>query len=123
MRRAPRAAGAALVFLALALAKPESILRVVTPFLGGPEAAKYELYLLAGEAHKRMGDYAKAVEVLDRAVSHYGVNAVLLNVLGDAHAGMGKWDQALAAYERSLELSGDQPEIRKRVEALKKKRP
>lgn len=107
----------------LALDEPAAILRVVTPFLSRAEAAKYELYLLAGEAHKRTGSYAEAVEVLDRAVSHYGVNALLLNSIGDSYAGMGQRDQALAAYERSLQLSADQPEIRKKVEALKKKRP
>lgn len=107
----------------LALDEPEAVLRVVAPFLGGPEAAKYEIYLLAGEAHKRKGSYAEAVEVLDRAVSHYGVNALLLNAIGDSYAGMGKRDQALAAYERSLQLSADQPEIRRKVEALKKKGP
>jgi len=107
----------------LALDEPASALKVVVPFLSRAEAAKYELYLLAGEAYRRTGSYAEAAEVLDRAVSHYGVNAVLLNAIGDSYAGMGDRDQALAAYERSLELSADQPEIRKRVEALKKKRP
>jgi GWxTD domain-containing protein len=107
----------------LALDDPEAVLRVVTPFLDRPETAKYELYLLAGEARGRVGDLAGAIEVLDRAVSHYGVNALLLNAIGNAYAGMGMREEALAAYERSLQLSPDQPEVRKKAEALRKKRP
>ena len=107
----------------LALGEPSDILRVVAPFLGRAEAARYEIYLLAGEAHRRMGDFAAAVDVLDKAVSHYGVNALLLNAIGECYAGMGKRGEALAAFERSLQLSPDQPEVRKRVEELKRKRP
>jgi cytochrome c-type biogenesis protein CcmH/NrfG len=33
---------------------------------------------------------------------------------------MGKTKEALAAYEKSLQLSPDQPRIREKVEALKK---
>ncbi len=107
----------------LALDDPEAVLRIVTPFLDRPEPARYELYLLAGDARGRIGDLAGAVEVLDRAVSHYGVNALLLNAIGNAYAAMGKRDEALAAYERSLQLSPEQPEIRKKAEELRKKRP
>ena len=78
---------------------------------------------LAAEAHARKGDAADAVAMLNRAMSHYGVNAVLLNALGDSYAGLGDRERALESYERSLETSGDQPEVRKKIEALKKRRP
>lgn len=58
---------------------------------------------------------------MDRAVAHYGVNAVLLNAIGECYEGLGKPQEAVAAYEKSLQLSPDQPEIKKRVERLKKK--
>lgn len=107
----------------LALGDPGGALEVVIPFLDRAEPMKYELYLLAAEAHARKGDPAEAVAILDRAIFHFGVNAVLLNALGDSYAGLGDRERALESYERSLETSGDQPEIRKKIEALKKRRP
>ena len=70
-----------------------------------------------------MGELGRAVELLDKAVVHYGVNAVLLNSIGECYEGLGKTKEALAAFEKSLELSPDQPEVRKKVEELKKKSP
>jgi GWxTD domain-containing protein len=106
----------------LALADAGAAAKVLDSFAGADRAAKYETYVLLAEALRREGEFARAVELLDRAVSHYGVNAVLLNAIGECQQGLGKVKEALAAFERSLELSPDQPEIRKRVEGLKAKK-
>ncbi len=79
-----------------------------------------ETLVLAAEARKRAKEFETAVGLLDRAIAHYGVNAGLLNATGECYEGLGKPGEALAAYEKSLQLSPDQTEIRKRVEALKK---
>jgi Flp pilus assembly protein TadD len=68
------------------------------------------------------GDFAGAVTILDQAVSHYGVNAALLNALGTSYLGLGKTAEALAAYEKSLQISPDQPQVRAKVEELKKRK-
>jgi GWxTD domain-containing protein len=107
----------------LALQNPPAVVKTLTPFMTPEKTAKYDTYVLAAEALKRTGEFGRAVEFLDKAVSHYGVNAVLLNSIGECCAGLGKTKEALAAFEKSLELSPDQPEIRKRVEELKKKTP
>lgn len=91
-------------------------------FLGRPAPAKYETYVLAAEALKRTREFGRAVELLDKAISHFGVNAVLLNSTGECYAGLGKTAEALAAFQRSLELSPDQPEVRKKIEELKKRK-
>jgi hypothetical protein len=41
------------------------------------------------------------------AVSHYGVNASVLNAIGESDLGLGKLAEALAAFEKSLQLSPD----------------
>ena len=46
----------------------------------------------------------------------------LFNSVGECYQGLGKIKEALAAFERSLELSPDQPEVRKRVDELKQKK-
>ena len=56
------------------------------------------------------------------AVSQYGVNASVLNAIGESDLGLGKLAEALAAFEKLLQLSPDQPEIQKKVEGLKTKK-
>ena len=77
--------------------------------------------MLAAEALKRVGGFGRAVELLDKAVAHYGINASLMNLTGECYLGLGKAPEALAAFERSLGLSPEQPRIRQKVEELKKK--
>jgi len=91
---------------------------VLAPFLKRGEGAPYEMYLLAGEAYRKSRDFARAVEVLDEAVARYGFNASLLNALGESYLGLGKTAEALAAFEKSLELSPDQPGVRQKVQAV-----
>ena len=106
----------------LALADPAAAAKVLAPFLVPEKSARYETHILGAEALKRTGEFARALELLDRAIARFGVNAVLLNSAGECNQGLGRIKDALAAFERSLELSPDQPEVRKRVEALKAKR-
>jgi GWxTD domain-containing protein len=107
----------------LALQNPSAVVKTLAPFTTPEKTAKYDTCLLAAEALKRTGEFGRAIELLDKAVSHYGVNAVLLNSTGECYAGLGKTKEALMAFEKSLELSPDQPDVRKKVETLRKKTP
>ena len=107
----------------LALQNPPAVVKTLAPFTTPEKTAKYDTSLLAAEALKRMGEFGRAVELLDKAVAHYGVNAVLLNLAGECYEGLGKTKEALAAFDKALELSPDQPEVRKKVETLRKKAP
>ncbi|HSA97371.1 MAG TPA: GWxTD domain-containing protein [Acidobacteriota bacterium] len=106
----------------LALNEPAAAAEVLTPFLGSEKTPKYEIYVLAAEALKRTADFGRAVELLDKAVEHYGVNAILLNSIGECYQGWGRIKEAMAAFERSLQLSPDQPAVRKKVEELRAKK-
>jgi GWxTD domain-containing protein len=124
----------------MALAEYPKVITVLAPFISRPQPAApdmvvlgekadsldpralYDAYVLTGVACRKSGNFLRAVEVLDQAVSHFGVNAPLLNALGESYLGLGKPSEALAAFEKSLQLSPDQPGIRSRVEELKKKK-
>lgn len=86
------------------------------------ETLASEVYSLLGEAYQRLGEWEKAVAVFDKAISLHGVNTGSLNALGFCHLQLGDSEKALAAWEKSLEIQGDQPEILKQVEALRKKK-
>lgn len=115
-------AAKALAQVYVALGEFPKAVQVLGPFLGRPEGVPYEMYVLAGEAYRKSGDFAKAVDTLNRAVARYGVNASLLNALGESYMGLGKSAEALASFEKSLEISPNQPGVKKRVDELEKKR-
>ena len=106
----------------LALAEYSKIPPVLEPFLRQTPSPKYEIFFLAGQAHQKLGEFARAVEVFDQAISHFGINVNLLNAVGECYFELGKTKEALAAWEKSLEISPDQPQIRKNVQALREKK-
>ncbi|MDH5386360.1 MAG: tetratricopeptide repeat protein, partial [Candidatus Aminicenantes bacterium] len=64
----------------------------------------------------------KAIDIFDKALSHYGLNVNLLNSLGECYFQLGSLEGALAAWEKSLEINPDQPEIQKSVKVIKEKK-
>ena len=95
----------------------DKIVPLVEPLINQEKPAAYEILFMAGRAYLGTGQFARAEAVFDAAVAHYGVNAILLNALGECYSGQGRRAEALAAWQKSLELNADQPEIKRRVEA------
>jgi GWxTD domain-containing protein len=114
---------ASLARVQLALDDPAAAVRTLEPFLDAAKPATYEVSVLAASALTRAGAPGRAVEILERALASFGVNAALMNALGEGHEALGRTKDALAAYEKSLQLSPDQPRVKARIEALKKKAP
>ncbi len=103
----------------VALGYPEKVFPVLSPFLEASRTPKYEIYLLAGQALQKTGDFAGALGILDRAVTQFGINPNLLNAIGDCYIRLGRPKDAQSVWEKSLEINHDQPEIRKKRDALK----
>lgn len=112
---------AAYARVCLALDDAPSAVKVLAPFVAEAKTPLYETLALAADSLRRTNEPGRAVALLDRAVAHFGVNAVLMNALGECYEGMAKTKEALAAYEKSLELSPDQPKVKERVAELRKK--
>ncbi len=106
----------------LALKDHAAIGPLLAPYLGKEKPARYEVYLMAGQAARESGNFARAIEIYDSAVTHYGANTALLNFVGEGYFGLGKYEEARAVWERSLAADPNQPEIRKKIELLKSKR-
>lgn len=105
----------------LSLGEVPRILPLLEPFLAAKEP-KYEIFVLAGRAYGKLGQYEKAIAVLDQTVTRFGINTMLLNEMGDAYARLGRVREARAAYEKSLQLDPKQPEILKKAGALRDKK-
>jgi len=93
--------------------------RLLLPF-ADLDQIPYQLYSFLGKAHQSLGEFQQAVAVYNQAIAHYGLNANLLNSLGDCYSRLGSNEEALAAWEKSLEINANQPEILKKIKALKK---
>lgn len=106
----------------LTLAEWKKIEPVLLPFSNLPEPPVYELFMILGKAYQNSGELNKAIAIFDKALSHYGLNIHLLNSIGECYFQLGIPDEALAAWEKSLELNPDQPEIKKNVKILKEKK-
>jgi len=89
-----------------------------------PDSLKYALGLAnaysAQKNYKQMKRLLLPFADLDQIPAHYGLNANLLNSLGDCYSRLGSNEEALAAWEKSLEINANQPEILKKIKALKK---
>jgi GWxTD domain-containing protein len=101
------------------LKKHQQVKQVLMAFSNVSEVP-YQLYLLLGKSHQALGEFDQAIAVFNKALSQYGINSNLLNSIGECYYRLGIWDEALAAWEKSLEINPNQPEIEKRVKAIKK---
>jgi GWxTD domain-containing protein len=115
-------AAAALARVYLARGAASDAVRTLAPFIDPARTAKYETFVLAAQALRRARELEGAVTALERAIEHYGINAVLMNLMGQCLADLGKIPDALAAFERSLALSPDQPSVRAKIDELKKRK-
>ena len=84
--------------------------------------ASYKLTVLLGRAHQAAGEYDQAIRYLNAAVTDFGINANLLNLLGECFIQLGERESALVALEKSLELDPNQDRIKQLVQSLKKSR-
>ncbi len=102
------------------LKSPAEAIGALAPFVGTEKTPAYETMMLSAEASRAAGDGPAALAMLERTISHYGVNAAIMNVMGENYLAMGKKSEALAAFKKSLELSPEQPELKKKIEELEK---
>jgi len=101
------------------LKKYDKTTQILLPFSDSTEIP-YQGYLLLGRSHQALEEFNKAVLFYNKAVSHFGINLDLLNSLGECYFGLGSLNEALKAWEKSLEINPNQPEITKRIKAIKK---
>jgi GWxTD domain-containing protein len=98
----------------------QKITNILEPFLKKPETRNRYLILL-GSSYQALGEYEKAVAVYVNMLSHEGGNLNVLNSLGECYFRLGKLKEALAAWEKSLDINPSQESIKRLVEKLKRK--
>lgn len=95
---------------------------LLEPVLEREESPAYEVYFILGKSYQYRGELSKAIQIFDEAISEHGLNTALLNVIGECYFQIGNMAEAQAAWEKSLEINTNQPEIKKNLDLLKEKK-
>jgi GWxTD domain-containing protein len=119
-RKQPLSAKYGMDFAQLLLAekKYQKVKEIALPFL--KEQEKYEFLSVLGQASQALGEYAEAIAYFKDHLSRFGTNLQVLNSVGECYYRLGNTEEALIAWERSLEINPNQEELKKTVESIKR---
>lgn len=95
---------------------------LLLPLFEKPEPPSYDVFYVLGKTYQALGELSKAIEIYNSAIDHYGINTNVLNSVGECYFQLGEIEEALMAWEKSLEINPDQPELKKSLEAIKEKK-
>jgi GWxTD domain-containing protein len=100
------------------LNKFKKIKSVGTPFLQTKQ--KNEFLSFLGFASANMGQYVEAITHFKEYLAYYGTNIKVLNAIGECYLKLGNMDEALVAWEKSVQLLPDQKKLKTKIKNLKK---
>jgi GWxTD domain-containing protein len=104
----------------MALREFEKVRKILTPFeQAGIE--NFGLFFTLGRASENMGEFEKAIDFYQKGLSQKGDVVAVLNSIGDCYFKLGNKEQALRAWEKSLEINPNQEQIKKIVDQIKEK--
>jgi tetratricopeptide (TPR) repeat protein len=83
---------------------------------------EYGVLLLLGRTCQALGELDRAIFFFDKAIDRFGINIFLLNSLGECYFRLRMLKEALAAWEKSLEIKPDQPRIKEKIESIREKK-
>jgi GWxTD domain-containing protein len=98
----------------------KQVIHVLTPYAAeGKE--KFELFYYLGESAKRIGEPESAVMYFQKALNQKGNVLEILNSIGSCYVELGNIEEALHAWEKSLEINPKQEQIKAQIMKIKKK--
>ena len=92
--------------------------QILSPFLES-NTESYALYYYLGKSSQEVDAFEEAISYYHRALTLRGNTADVLNSLGVCYYEIGDKEQALLAWEKSLEVNPDQEKIKELIEAVK----
>jgi tetratricopeptide (TPR) repeat protein len=92
---------------------------VLSPFLEG-ENPEFEVLFLLAESKKNLSEFDEAIRLYRDIIVKFGLRINILNSLGYCYYQAGNEAEARAAWEKSMEINPEQPEIKKMLDSLKK---
>jgi len=106
---------------ALFIAKEyQKVIQTAIPFLQNENRHKFLVIL--GQSCQILGEFAQAISYYKDYLSYYGTNLQVLNSIGECYYKVGNKEEALIAWEKSLELNPQQERLKNLVQSIKEKR-
>jgi len=105
--------------LLLKTKKWSEVLEIARPFIDKQQ--NNDFLEPAAEALEELGKYEEAVDYYKKYLSHFGTSIKILNSIGECYFKLGNRDEALYAWERSLQIEPNQEKIKEKVKSLKEK--
>jgi GWxTD domain-containing protein len=99
----------------------EDVKSVLNPFMV-KTISDFSLYEVLGEAHQGAGEYEEAISSYQKYISHEGASFRILNSIGECYFQIENHREAIRAWEKSLEINPDQPEIKRKIEEIKNRK-
>jgi len=121
-KKQPQSAKYGLDFARILFAEKEyqKVKEIALPFL--KEQEKYEFLSVLGQSCQALREYAEAIAYYKDYLTRFGTNLQVLNSVGECYYRLGNTEEALIAWERSLEINPDQENLKKTVESIKKQK-
>lgn len=98
----------------------QRVKQMALPFLKDQE--KYEFLGILGQSCQALGEFGDAISYYKDYLSHYGTNLNVLNSIGECYYRLGNIEEALIAWEKSLEINPKQEKLKKTVESIREKK-
>jgi len=92
---------------------------ILIPFVETKKES-FELFFCLGKASQEISEFKEAVSYYQKALKLKGSITLILNAIGECYLQLGEIEQALKAFEKSLETDPSQESIRKKIEDIKK---
>lgn len=121
-RKNPNSVKFALDFCrALFIAKEyQKVKQTAIPFLQNEN--KHKFLVVLGQSCQALGQFEQAISYYKDYLSYYGTNLQVLNSIGECYYKVGNKEEALIAWEKSLELNPKQEKLKNLVQSIKEKR-
>lgn len=97
-----------------------AVLGIGEPFMKGP--ARADFTGLLGQASQALGNNEAAIAYYQEYLTRFGTNINVMNSIGECLLKLGRDAEALAIWEKSLEISPNQEKVRALIRSLKDKK-
>ena len=97
----------------------EKVGAVLAPF-SETENPQFEVLFFLAEAKKNLSQYDEAITLYRDIIIKFGLRIDILNSLGYCYYQAGDETEARTAWEKSMEINPEQPDIQKMLDSIKK---
>jgi len=92
---------------------------ILIPFVE-TKKENFGLFFSLGKASQEISEFKEAISYYQEALKLKGSITLILNAIGECYLQLGEIEQALEAFEKSLETDPSQESIRRKIEDIKK---